>query len=607
MKSTINVILTILLSACAAGAPLSAQSSESAPQQKRSVSTEMKVPADAAAKPAADSSPESGKEDKSLPSVTLTSDLLYEILAADFAYQSGQWQPAYAAMMEIAEKTRDPRAARHAAEMAIKAHHIDKSLAATRLWHRLAPDSEEAERFYIAFLVLGDDLMEAQPIFARRLSEAAPSARGILILQIQRLLAAAKNKSLAFAVLEDVLAPYSSMLEAHVALSLTSFSNGDQARAIQEANKALAIKPSSELAVLTMAQAITDPVESSGSLAAFLATYPQAREVRIAYARMLIGQKQYDKARSEFEKLLESRPHDPVSLYSLGILSLQGSDTKSAERYFTDYLESMTLQQRETRELHQVLFLLAQIAEEQGDHETALKWLEKVESEGDDSGAYLRARFKSAQIIAKKGDVSGARKLLAALPAESLAEQEQVILAEAQILRDVGQPQESFAVLAAGVEQFPDNVNLLYDYALAAEKLDRLDVMESALRHIFTLDPANFQAYNALGYSLADRNTRLSEAFILIDKALKFAPNDPFILDSMGWVLYRQGKLPEAEEKLRQAYQLRPDVEIAVHLGEVLWASDQKDEAQKLWAEAGKKEPNNALLKETLKRLNIRP
>lgn len=612
LKSAFTILLTLLLTACTTTALMPARP-DSPVTQQADAADEKQLPADAAAEPAAkqpddDESADGAEEEEvGLPLIGLSSDLMYEILAADFAYQSGQWQQAFEAMMSLAGKTRDPRLARRAAEMAVKAQDIEKSLAATRLWHQLAPGSKEAERYYLAFLILGDELKEAQPLLSVLLKETPPELRGTMILQMQRLLSAAKNKPLAFSVLEEVLQPYSSLVESHIALSLLAYSNHDRARALEESNRALAVKPDSELAALAKAQAIADPAEATRSLAAFLSAYPKSRQVRIAYARMLVGQKQYDRARAEFEKLLASQPHDPVSLYSLGILSLQGNDAKRAEKYLTEYLDAASVQQREERELHQVLVLLAQIAEEQGDHATALKWLGQIEREPDDGRAYVRARIKSAQIMAKMGDMTGARNLLASTHAESPQEQELIILAESQLLRDAGQTKQSYSVLAAGLEQMPDNVNLLYDFALTAEKLDRMDVMERALRRILVLDPTNFHAYNALGYSLADRGLRLDEAYALIEKALRLAPGDPFILDSMGWVLYRQGRLGEAEERLRQAYKLRPDAEIAIHLGEVLWMSGQTYEAQQLWAEAGRKDPKNELLKSTLQRLKVQP
>jgi Flp pilus assembly protein TadD len=207
-------------------------------------------------------------------------------------------------------------------------------------------------------------------------------------------------------------------------------------------------------------------------------------------------------------------------------------------------------------------------------------------------------------LTAKQGDVAGARKLLSTLKTDDKTEQAQIVLVDAQILRDAGKSQEAFKLMEQGVKRFPDNMDFLYDYALMAEKMGKTAVMEKSLRKVIAKSPDNMQAYNALGYSLADRNVRLKEAYRLISKALKMAPADPFILDSMGWVNYRLGKLDEAETHLRKAYALRSDPEIAVHLGEVLWKKGQKDDARKLWREAQAKDPKNDALQSTLARLH---
>jgi Flp pilus assembly protein TadD len=212
-------------------------------------------------------------------------------------------------------------------------------------------------------------------------------------------------------------------------------------------------------------------------------------------------------------------------------------------------------------------------------------------------------QLRRAQLTAKDGDLAGARKLLSTVKTEDKAEQSQLVLVEAEILRDAGKPQEAFHLLEQGAKRFPENTDFLYDYALMAEKLGRVKDMERILRQVIAKSPDNQQAYNALGYSLADRNVRLKEAYQLIDKALKMAPNDPFILDSMGWVQYRMGHLDAAESSLRKAYAQRSDPEIAVHLGEVLWKKGDKDQARKLWREAQDKDPKNNALKTTLARL----
>jgi Flp pilus assembly protein TadD len=206
--------------------------------------------------------------------------------------------------------------------------------------------------------------------------------------------------------------------------------------------------------------------------------------------------------------------------------------------------------------------------------------------------------------MAKRGDVAGARKFLEKLPAENARDKVLIVLTEGQILRDANQPADALRVLEAGLVIYPDSTDLLYDSAMIAEKLNLTDKMETALRKVMKLAPTNQHAYNALGYSLAERNVRLPEALVLIEKALSLTPDDPFILDSLGWVQFRLGKLQAAETALRRAYALRPDAEIAIHLGEVLWVKGQKDDAKKFWRDANTKDPQSDVLKSTLARLN---
>ncbi|HEX6829544.1 MAG TPA: tetratricopeptide repeat protein, partial [Burkholderiales bacterium] len=179
----------------------------------------------------------------------------------------------------------------------------------------------------------------------------------------------------------------------------------------------------------------------------------------------------------------------------------------------------------------------------------------------------------------------------------------QLRMAEAQLLRDAGRYQEAYDLLGRALEKLPNYPDLLYDYAMAAEKVDRLDVMESNLRRLIQLKPDHAHAYNALGYTLADRNLRLQEARELIARALKLAPDDPFIMDSMGWVEYRLGNTTASVEILQGAYKIRADPEIAAHLGEVLWAKGDRTEAQRVLQSALKEHPDNEVLRNTVKRL----
>ncbi|WP_247869476.1 tetratricopeptide repeat protein [Herbaspirillum sp. ST 5-3] len=600
MKNTLLIVTaSIALSACATWnpetfPPMAGSSAQAASHEKFS-------PRKQAVSRKSDSLADTPKVEDPLPEVELSEELLFKLLSSEIAFQRGDWQTAYVTLLGVAQQTRDPRIARRAAEIALSAKQADEALAAVRLWRALAPHSDEATQYYLSFVILSDRLAEAKPILEERMKEARPQTRGLLAFQMQRLLARAKDKTEAFSLLEEVLTPYLDLPEAHLALAQGAYARGDTERAQQEALSALKVKPDSELAILALAQVTPDKDEASKLLVRFLAKYPKSRDVRMAYARMLVEEKQYGKARSEFETLVKNQPDDLTSLYALGVLCMQTSDLKAAEKYLTTYLNVLAAKPEEERDSTQALLLLAQIAEERNDSEAALKWLAQVEP----GEAYLSAQVKRAQVVAKRGDLEGARKLLHETNTSGEREKSQLILAESQLLRDANRLQESMAVLKDGLHQFPNDTDLLYDYAMAAEKGSQWDLMETTLRKIMELAPNNQHAYNALGYSLAERNIRLDEALSLIEKALKLAPDDPFIMDSMGWVQFRRGKLKEAEDLLRQAYQLRPDVEIAAHLGEVLWVKGQKDDAQKLWRDAKSKDPQNDTLKNTLARLNV--
>ena len=542
-----------------------------------------------------------------LPKVALTGDLLYKLMKAEMEFQSGNWQPAYMATMAAAQRTRDPRLAQRATEMALSQQQGEPTLAAIRLWRQLAPDSEEASQYYLGFVIVSDNLAEAEPILRARLQAAVAAERGMAMFHAQQLLARAKDKAGAAAMTERLMAPYADTMEAHIVLAQAAFARGAAAVALKEARAALALKPDAEIAVLMLAQVTDDEAGSAAVLSAFLASNPGARDVRAAYARVLVSGKQYELARQQLLALQQVQPDNLGTLYALGIVSLQLGDPAGAEQYFVRFTDVLAANPDEERDASKVFVILAQLAEERGDLPGAMQWLDKVEQGTQREGAgagWFNAQLKRAHLLGKGGDIDAARKLLASLPAAQPLEQAQVLLAEAQILRVAGRATDAYALMQAAVAKFPQNADLLYDFALLAEKAGHLDVMEKSLRTVIEQAPDNHHAYNALGYSLAERNVRLQEALTLIDKALKLAPGDPFIMDSMGWVQFRLGNLNAAETQLRRAYTLRSDPEIAIHLGEVLWQKGQKADAQQLWREARAKDPKNDTLKNTLARLN---
>lgn len=570
--------------------------------------------ADAAPAPAATAAPESAATDNSdkqadttaadatLPNNALTGDILYRITKAELEFKQGEWQGPFVTMMSLAQQTRDPRLAKRAADMALVAKQGSEAVAAIRLWRSLAPDSDEAAQYFLGFAIVGNDLTEVEPIFARRLAQAQGPARVVAMFQMQQLLLRAQDKAAAFALQERVLAPYDNLVESHLILAQGAFALNDAARARAEADKAAAIEPSSELAAMTQAQVSGDIDVALKVLNNFLDKYPKAREARAAFARVLIDAKQPESARQQFLVLLKDQPDNLATLYALGVMGMQNNDLAGAETYFTRFVGVLEQQPDDERDPSKVLMILAQLAEQRGDADAAIKWLDKVDR--SDEKLYFAARLKWAVLTARQGKLEEARKELAQLTANGAEEQAQIFQTDAQVLRDAGDTTTAFMVLQNAIKRYPDNPDLLYDFALGAEKVGQVELMETALRQVMIAAPDNQHAYNALGYSLAERNERLPEAYALVEQALKMAPGDPFIMDSMGWVQFRMGNLDEAENYLRRAYAVRSDPEIAVHLGEVLFARGDVAGAQKLWQEAHGKDPKNDALKSTLARLN---
>jgi tetratricopeptide (TPR) repeat protein len=249
----------------------------------------------------------------------------------------------------------------------------------------------------------------------------------------------------------------------------------------------------------------------------------------------------------------------------------------------------------------QAWLMLAQSAEQQGRFAAAEAWLARI----DDPQRALEVQTRRALLMARQGEVDRAVASLRQVPERSPEEARAKLQAEAQLLRDVERWQAAYDSFETANQRFPDDIDLLYEQAMVAEKLDRLDDMERLLRQVIALQAEHAHAHNALGYSLADRGLRLQEARTLIQRALELRPGDPFITDSLGWVEYRLGNLAEAERLLRQAWSARPDTEIGAHLGEVLWAQGRRDEARAIWRQAQTRDRGNAVLRETLARLQV--
>jgi tetratricopeptide (TPR) repeat protein len=551
-----------------------------------------------------------------LPEINLTGPLLYQIMAAEVALQRGDAGSAFATYLSVARQTRDPRLARRAVEIAFGARAPAQALEAAQLWRELAPHSTEATQTLAAIQIANGRYQDAAPLLTEQIRKAANPIEELA--RVQRTLARGPDRAGAFQLLETLAKPYGDDLmrgaEVHLILANGAHAAGQSQRAVQEARAAVTSQPDSERATLMAAQFLARPdgndsvegrSQALAMLQAFLQRRPDATEVRLTYARLLIADNKLPGAREQFADVLKRDAANVDALYAMGVLTLDGKPPRTESRgYFERYLKVVETAPG-NRDPDPAYLNLARIAEEERKFDEALKWLERI----DDGEQYVPARLRQALVLGKMKRVDEGRKLLAefaAQPGRSEEEKTQAVMTEGQMLREARRYRDSFDVLATALAKSPDNTNLLYDTAMAAERLDRIEVMETHLRRMMQLKPDDAHAFNALGYTFADRNVRLQEARELVAQALKLSPSDGYIMDSMGWVHYRLGDLPLARDYLERAWKSRPEAEVGAHLGEVLWQMGDRDSARRIWREAAATDPENESLRTTLARLKVR-
>lgn len=547
----------------------------------------------AASAPAKPQGPAIPGKRPSLPAVELTDELMFKMMMAEVALQRGQPHVGIPAYVELARETRDPRIAQRATEVAWNARYTDAAIEAAGIWLEAAPGNARARQVLAALLANTQNLESALPHFEKWLAADRENV-GQSFLQLSSLLGRSKDRQAVLALMQKLAAPYRNVPEARLALAQAAVNAGADALALEESSAALELKPEWELAALFRAQALQKKSSDAALdfLAQYVAAHPQAKDARLNYARLLVSQKRYAEARKQFEALIAHFPDNADVTMAVALLAMQANDFEAAEAQLKRALESGYGEPDVAR------LYLGQLNEERKRYDEALKWYGAVQP----GEQYINAQSRYAGVLAKQGRLAEARKYLQQIDTRNPQQRVQLTQAEAQLLRDANAHKEAFELLGGALAKMPESPELLYDYAMAAEKMDRLDLVESNLRKLIEIRPDHAHAYNALGYTLADRTERLTEAHQLIEKALKLAPEDAFIMDSMGWVLYRMGRNREALEHLERAYKLRPDAEIAAHLGEVLWANGRQDEARRIWSGALEAHGQNEALQKTVKR-----
>jgi len=525
----------------------------------------------------------------------LTPSRMFQVLAADVAIQRGEYDVAAKIYLELAINLKDARLARRAAAAANLAKQPSLVLEAAKVWANLEPDSSAARNTLAAVLISQGPLSESKQFLVKWVAESTDPSE--VFRNINRVLGSQKNRREVFDVIREVAAPYdlydSHMAIAQAALGMETKDAAVLTPAIAALDRALQLQPGSDASAEIKGELLAraDPEAAIKFLTEFGTRYPDARNTRYLLARVLLAENKPQDARDTMQGLVTRWPDDVSMQYVLALSSFELKDYSAAERVLVKLLDN------EEADHDRVLILLGQVNEEQKKYAEALERYRQV-GEGD---LWFAAQQRIALALGKLGSVAEARAHLGGI--QATPEQKiQLALTEGNLLRDANMLKEAFESLDGASKAHPESPEILYDLAMAAEKVDRLDVAETSLKRVIVLKPDDAQGYNALGYTLVDRTDRIEEGLKLIEKAHALSPEDAFILDSLGWGYYRLGQLPKSAEYLQQALAKRRDPEVAAHLGEVLWKMGKFDAAQKVWREALTEAPSHPVLTATVKK-----
>jgi len=517
---------------------------------------------------------------------SLSSDFIYKYLVGEIAGQRGDLATSGSIFYDLAKTERDPGLAERAAKIAVYANIPNLAIPAVKLWSELDPTSTEAQQAVSEMLIATGKLRDTEPYLARLLSKEETRAGGFLYLNV--LLSKSPDKLGVLFLVQSLAKPYPKLVEAHFAVAQSAWSAGLEEVALEALNESAKLNPSWPIAALLKGQILFEksPQAALDFYQTFLKKNPTANEVRINMAKLLVSQKQYTEAKKEFPMIEKNAKNSPDVFAILGLLSYQTTDYLEADNFFKQALKL------NFKDLDQLYIYLGQTSEKLAQSDAAIAWYNKVPN----GTHYIEAQVYIANIIASAQSVDQAIEKLDALENLTAEQQVVVIQSEAGMLSKVKRNQEAFDLLDKAVGNLPNSPELVYDYALSAESIQKYDILESELRKAIRAKPDFAAAYNALGYSFADRNIKIDEAIKLIEKALSITPNDHYILDSLGWALYRKGNLDKAIVYLEEAYKVNADPEIAAHLGEVLWQKGQHDEAIKIWQDGLTADPDNEVL-----------
>jgi tetratricopeptide (TPR) repeat protein len=520
-------------------------------------------------------------------------DPIYQLMVAEMAVNTGETETAVSNYLALALSQDDPKIAERAVRIAIYGQDIDSAQRAAERWIELQPERGEAQQVLAAIYIRqGDD--EKAFYYLKQVIESHSVVDDQIFASLLSLLAREKNTETALKVSKRIADDYSGYAYANFLHGSLAANANQSKEALEYLDSALHIKdiPDAHALRAKVLLKLGRREEAVISLKRAVLSKPDNKQLRLAYARLLVDVKEYETARIEFEKLHLLAPNDPDLLYTLGLLSLESQRFDAAEKYLTRLL---TLNKR----TNDARYYLGRIFESRNQPEKAVRWYLQVTG-----GEYnFDAQIRSASLMAQQGKIDMAMGSLEKMSdaSQSKSSLVRIYLAKGEILQSVDRFKEAIEVYSKALTIIPGNIDLLYARGLTGEKIDNLELLENDMVTILKTEPDNAHALNALGFTLADRTNRLQEAYEYLKRAIEIKPEDPAIIDSYGWVNYRLGNNEEAIRLLRKALTQYEDGEIAAHLGEVLWVTGAHQEAMEVWTRMLEKLPNDPYIMKVMK------
>jgi len=526
------------------------------------------------------------------PEIELSKDILFKIMVAEIAGHRGKIELTTKHYLDLAKMTLDPVIIERATRIAVYARNDEASYEAAKLWIEVEPRNPDPHQVLTVMYLRKDNLDEA----LRHLEIILEVSGGDFdqkLWMVANFLGSEKDKGMVIKLMERLMTNHMNDTDALYAYALVSSRIGDIERAESLFERVLELKPENDTAAMSYVYLLKsngNMTKALNWLEAVLKDRAESFNLRMTYARLLTDIKRFDEAREQFELLYNKKPDNADLIYALGLLSLQQNQSSEAEKYFENLLELK-------KYVFDANYYLGRIAEEKKQLDRANNFYFNVQG-GDN---YYDALIRVSLILAKQGKIEKALTNIRSIEKPKDANRNILIQAEAEILIEEERFEEALSVFNTAIEE-QSHPDLLYSRAMLAEKIDRFDILESDLMSIIEKDPSNAAALNALGYTLADRGERLEDAYNYIKRAYELSPGDFYILDSMGWVLYRLGRLDEAIDFLRKAIDLRNDPEVAAHLGEVYWVMGNEKAAKNVWETALKDTPTDDRLLKVIER-----